>query len=1084
MSRKASPKTISEPIETPTPAPKKPAKSKTQPAETPVAKTAPAKKPTRAKKVAEPEPVLDEPKVKTTFRPTKTSEPATTTAEATKAKPAARAKSTEAPKKASRPVKAAAPTPVVEDDLVDGEIQLVPRWRPRGSSAEPVAAKAEAPKEQPKSKGRAPKAKVASDFVLADDEKRVNIVEWRAKDAKRPAPVTDDESDEPATETADEPKYDARKHRERGRRGRDEARQPKAEEPVAAKVEAPAPPPPPPAPVREAISIPETAAQVIVRDGNTILVKDRKVLPPLFFFAQAQDEARIATVMEEAKMAAENGVHLFSTLVELDVDPAGVDEAVKMAGFMLRKFIETDPEALLLFRTTFVATNGWEKKFPQAKYIGEDGAVAEPSVCDDEFWGVAEDCLDQFVAKLSALPDADHILGVHLERGEWFFAEGNGYDTSPAATQQFQDWLRHRYRNDETTLRAAWFDGSVKFESVKVPPYRDHPSHEAFVRTDRRSRRWVDYHLFLSDITTERIVQLGYTAKKSSKGMFLVGVSYGYTFEWSHPASGHLSLGKILRSPEIDYIAGPPSYKNREPGGTCPFPAPVDSIALNGKLYLSEEDFKTPISGRQEPDDFNPVMKTPQALESVHWRGAGAALAHGGGVVWMDSWGNGWLNSRGIWERAKTVRETMLRRLSKKPDAPEVAMFIDERSLALLVDERAFGILVQNVREAILRCGLSVGFYLLSDLAHRESFPDAKLYVFVNAWDVRPEVRSAIKSRLQRDGKVLFWLYAAGLFEGGRESLERVREVTGIALRPQPFYSRPGTTFLNFRDPLASPIPADQIAQGGQLEPSYFAIPEDATVLGEYTQTGLPSYVVRRFKGEQDGTGEWTSVFLGEPIVTPGLFRALGQMAGCHVWSFHDDVVHVDPPYLTVHCKGTGPRTVTLPDKWVAYDLAAGEYLQPEANGLKFMALDGTSHTFVVGTPGDVQAVVNAKLEDLSEIKEPIVRDENTMHWDRVKFEVPIMKLDEWVEESWSDSLADDLLLKPSMLEVDLSSSESTNEETADGKVTGRRRRRRKRGRGGPERTGSEETFAARAEGADRQAAAEAKMSVLFRKRE
>ena len=81
--------------------------------------------------------------------------------------------------------------------------------------------------------------------------------------------------------------------------------------------------------------------------------------------------------------------------------------------------------------------------------------------------------------------------------------------------------------------------------------------------------------------------------KAASEGYYLVGVSYGYTFEWSHPASGHLALGKLLRTREIDIVAGPPSYRNREPGGTCAFPCPIDSIALNGKLFISEEDFKT-----------------------------------------------------------------------------------------------------------------------------------------------------------------------------------------------------------------------------------------------------------------------------------------------------------------------------------------------------------------------------------------------------------------------------------------------------------------------------------------------------------
>jgi hypothetical protein len=642
--------------------------------------------------------------------------------------------------------------------------------------------------------------------------------------------------------------------------------------------------------------------------------------------------------------------------------------------------------------------------------------------------------------------------------------------------------VKLRYRDDVVSLRAAWFDGQVHFETVSVPEYGSEVrAGEEFVRTGRKARRWVDYHLFLSDITVERIAKLAFAVKEASEGYYLVGVSYGYTFEWSHPANGHVSLGKLLRTPEVDLIAGPPSYKNREPGGSAPFPCPIDSFALNGKLYISEEDFKTPFSGKQEPDDFNPVMRNPQALESVHWRGAGAAVAHLSGVCWMDLWGNGWLNSPGIWDRGQGVREMLIERMASAPGEPDVAVFIDERSLAYLVDQKAFRLLVQDVREAVLRSGLSVGFYLLSDLAHREKFPESKLYVFMNAWDIRPEVRSAIKTRLQRDGKVLFWLYAAGLFDGGRESLERVREVTGIALKPQPFASKPGTTMLNRRHPLCEALPEQSLSGGGSLEPSYFAIPEDGLVLGEYSQTGLPSFVVREFRNEGSSEIEWTSVFLGEPIVTPGLFRALGQMAGAHVWNYQGDVVHVRPPFLSVHCTGAGPRTLTLPDKWSAYDQMSRQWTMLDATHLRYNANDGGTHTFLVGPRSEIEMLLSLDPDDILKVDEIDPRAENTLKLDALNFDVPIMKLDEWMEESWTEEMADDLLIKPSLLDIELP------EEDADieAERSGRRRRRR-----GGKRRGGEEPDPSRREGTDRVAANtndpfdNLGMNVVFRKRE
>lgn len=848
------------------------------------------------------------------------------------------------------------------------------------------------------------------------------------------------------------------------RREREPRPEPRARAKEVRVVEKPAAPVgPPPKPL---IRIPDDAPQVVVRAGLPTLVRKGRVYPPIAFFGSAPDEARARTVLEEVRLAGEAGVHVHSILVDVEVDLAAVDGSVAFAAYMLAQILKADPQAQVLFRLVFLAPPNWTDQYADARYHAANGALGDPSVCDDQFWSVARECLARFCRQMRMLDARDHILGVHLERGEWFFGEDWGYDNSPAAKTKFRLWARHRYQNDEVALRAAWFDGSASFNSLQIPNYRQpRESGEKFVRSSRRERRWVDYHLFLSDATVERIGDLAYAAKEASEGYFLVGVSYGYTFEWSHPGSGHLSLGKLLRLHEIDFIAGPPSYRSREPGGAAPFPCPVDSFSLNGKLYLSEEDFKTSIGDRNEPDEFNPVIKTPQALESVHWRGAGSALAHGAGVCWMDLWGNGWLKTQGTWDRAARVADALTARMASPLADPDVAVFIDERALAYLSNPHAFALLGQNVRESVLRSGLSAGFYLLSDLQHRERFPEAKLYIFLNAWDVRPELRAAIKNRLQRDNKVLFWLYAAGLFDSGRESLERAREVTGIALRPQPFHSRTGTTILNRRHPLAESFPDSGLVAGGNMEPSYFAIPEESTVLGEYSQTGLPSFVVREFPA---GDKSWRSVFLGEPSVTPALIRALGQMAGAHVWNFQEDVVHVRAPFVSIHCRGAGQRTLPLPNKWCAYDLIDQRWEQTDTNSIRFTAVDGATHTFLVGTQEEIEQILAADPVDLLKMAELPPKPEDTVRFDVATFDIPIMRLDEWMEGGDDDEMADDFLFKPRLIEEP--------EEEAEESVVGRRRRRRKR------RGGGEEGAAAHKENVT--SFDDLGMNVMFRKRE
>ncbi|HMS57035.1 MAG TPA: hypothetical protein PKA27_16710, partial [Fimbriimonadaceae bacterium] len=314
-----------------------------------------------------------------------------------------------------------------------------------------------------------------------------------------------------------------------------EERQPKPERtreprtPVKERVvhERPKPPSKPPKPL---IPIPADAPQVVMRDGLATLVRNKVVYPPIAFFGSAPDEVRAKNVLEQIRLAGESGVHLHSILIDFEVDRDSVNQSASFAAYMLVQALKADPEAQVIFRLVFVAPPGWVEQFPRGRYMASDGTLAEPSVSDDAFWDEAKVCLRDFVRQMRLLDDRNHILGILLERGEWFFAEDWGYDTSDAAREKFRDWARMRYGNDQVALRAAWFDGEASFENLEIPPYQPGRD-DKFVRSSRKERRWVDYHLFLSDATVERIGDLAYCTKEASDGYFLVGASYGYTFE-------------------------------------------------------------------------------------------------------------------------------------------------------------------------------------------------------------------------------------------------------------------------------------------------------------------------------------------------------------------------------------------------------------------------------------------------------------------------------------------------------------------------------------------------------------------------
>lgn len=693
------------------------------------------------------------------------------------------------------------------------------------------------------------------------------------------------------------------------------------------------------------IPTPTGAPRVGIVNGQPALIIEEQVVAPHFFFGNISSEASEKAVLAEVKLAAEKGVHLFCLYLELPVDPQPDEPPAEEAARLLESVLAVDPDAWVMFRVVFVPTEGWVEKYPDAAYRHPDGSQADPSICSVSWWGEAEKCLKKLVTDVARRKSGKRCIGYHIERGEWFNGPDDGYDTSPAALAAFREWVRARYFGDEVALRASWHDGSASFDTLKIPEPLEPRGLQATILTERRERRNVDYHDFLSDAYVERIGALARAIKEAAKGSVLVACSYGYTFEFSHPHSGHLSLARLLKCPDIDLIAGPPSYTSRLPGGACPFAGPIDSIALAGKLFVLEEDYKTSLGRKGERDDFNPVLESPKDLESAHWRGLGMALAHTAGVSWMDTWGSGWLNSPGIWSRAEKVRSLFTMRLNAEPPPPDVAVLIDERSMTMLQDSRLAVNLVSKAREAVLRAGVCAGFYLLSDLTRRD-FPDCSLYLFLNAWDIGAQVRAAIREKLHRNGKTLVWWYAAALLEYHRPAPETMKQVIGIALKAQPFASRPGTTITQHQHPLTSALEESAIATEEVYEPTYFAVDDEAQPLGVYTDTGLPSFVTREVRLPGRGEAAWRTVFIGEPFISPGLVRGLCRLAGVPIYSSAGDVVHVRPPFLTLHATKGGRREIAVPDGLEVRDALTGEPLQDPSADLR----DGETRILLIGS--------------------------------------------------------------------------------------------------------------------------------------
>lgn len=752
------------------------------------------------------------------------------------------------------------------------------------------------------------------------------------------------------------------------------------------------------APVVEEIEAPvdlSVGAHLLVQQGIPRIQINDVAHPPLLFFGNMEGMKNSQRVLAEVRRAAQAGVHLHSTLVELPCPLSEASHALDEIDERLRALLDADPEGYVMPRIVFVPARGWKREYPTEISTYADGTAGDPSITSERFWQECERSLQSLIAHLQGQFWGGRVFGYHLERGEWFQPADTGYDRSTANRDAFRDWLRDKYEQNLVALRAAWYDGDVQFHTAEIPPAPGKPNPQRTFYEPRRERSVIDFNEFTSESTARRLVALAKVVKKAANRQALVSVCYGYTFEFGHGFSGHLALATLLASPHIDIISGPPSYRDRKPGGAASLPAPVASLALHGKLWLSEDDTKTFLAPvQQEPGDFNPRLGDRFATEQAQARALGRALAQRTGIGFMDLWGEGWLDDDALWERIAAFRQfySHLIQNASLPESagvrqtPEVIALIDEKSLLhIQKGEPFFRRMTNGLRDTLQRAGVSYATYLQSDLLHSQFPTDARLYIFLTPYRLTTDQRAAVQEKLQNGNKTLAWLYAPGAcerrpkFAGGAE--ESTGSVLGLSLRPQEWNSEIGSRILEPNHPVTERIHGRDLGTKERLNPSFYVDDNEATRLAEYQSTGLPSLAARSF-------GSWKSVFVGDPFLPLELLRGLCRYADVHLWLPQgEDVVSAGHGWITIHGARDGQRTLRLPATTGLYDLTEQRLVADETREYRFFLKLGATRTFAYGPTERFLALGLPNVTPLSERERIVVQEERAEAKPEVKSE-------------------------------------------------------------------------------------------------
>ncbi|NCO43082.1 MAG: hypothetical protein COZ06_23600 [Armatimonadetes bacterium CG_4_10_14_3_um_filter_66_18] len=637
-----------------------------------------------------------------------------------------------------------------------------------------------------------------------------------------------------------------------------------------------------------------------------------------------------------------------------EYDYSQFDERVLM-------LLQANPNAYFFPRLYLHAPKWWSEQHPDdvvqmdpgdgkpVPFIHSGGKPA-PSWASEAWRRDTVEGLKRLIAHVEASPYADRVVGYHLASGtteEWMMWGGNEnewVDYSPVNVARFRQWLKAKYATD-AGLQTAWNAPRVTLATAAIPTKAQRQATElGALRDPAKEQAVIDYYLYNSALVADTIGTFAKAVKGFTKREKITGVFYGYLLqlcgEQRQQNGGHLALEQVLASPDVDFLCSPTSYAFRQLGGegTSHFMSLFGSVKLHGKLWFDENDLRTSLSGGQVGEWGRPADIAGDLVQQD--KELANCIVNGSAQWWFDVGGNKYSDPKlmgRIGDLAKCASEALpLDRTS----ADEVALIVDENSLGYLRPGEPLGnwLLVGQL-PALHRIGAPVGHYLVTDLPRLGA---RKLFFFTTSFAPTAADRKAIDA-LKRDGHVLVFLWAAGLYRDGVLSElsdpSGASEFSGVRLRLSREPASVRVT-LNGGNPLTDGLEGHPYGHEHKTFPIVYADDPDAQVLGALDD-GRPGLVVKKH-------ADWTAIYSAAPSLPADLMRRMAHLAGVHEYLNTPDVVWASKDLLGVCVKDAGTRKIALPRKATVRDLYTGAEIAKGVTSFDADFGDRATRVFVV----------------------------------------------------------------------------------------------------------------------------------------
>jgi hypothetical protein len=542
-------------------------------------------------------------------------------------------------------------------------------------------------------------------------------------------------------------------------------------------------------------------AKVAPYKGRNVIWVDGKPMAPLMY---SGTEHSRETWTNQPRKSIEEFSALGYEIIQTDMwfkYSLRPDGCFDMEGVrkQLAGILEVNPKAKIVVRINVSAPRWWLEKntneICRVTSTKEEkntfGGNRAESLASEKYATFARDNLKTFLEALAKTPEGGHVIGFHIGGGvygEWhyygIYAEP---DASEPMNTKFSAFAKARYGSLER-VNTAWRTTFKTIDEIAVPSYeRRYEITDNDFRDPQQDRYVIDYYECQQATVSELVNGLCRLTKETWPRPCIVGLFYGYFFgNWTVGAqAGQFDIKTLFRSPYVDYFSGPYSFRNMYGSGY--FRTMVESVSMNGKIWISEHDGGTHL-GHVGTVKFPDLPRTEAESIGRLRRNYMYTLTEAAGQWWYDF---GPKNKSGWWSTPAMLAEAkhllgISNRLMEEPyvKPAEVLLVQDMESFNYVrparIDKLTFKI-TEEMTDALAGTGAAIDRIFLMDL-DKADLSKYRLVIFGNTFMLDVAQRAFIKAKVMTQGRSVVFMSGAGYTDGQRNDAGLISELVGMRI--------------------------------------------------------------------------------------------------------------------------------------------------------------------------------------------------------------------------------------------------------------------------------------------------------------